>query len=55
MFLSKLSINRPVMVTMGLLIFVVFGLMAYFSLSLNFKIQADSILWFGHSGPFSSF
>lgn len=35
MFLSKLSINRPVMATMLVLVFIVFGLLAYFSLPLN--------------------
>ena len=35
MFLSKLSINRPVMMTMVILVFVVFGAMAYFSMPLN--------------------
>jgi HAE1 family hydrophobic/amphiphilic exporter-1 len=35
MFLSKLSIERPVMVTMGLLVFVVFGLLAYLGMPLN--------------------
>jgi len=35
MFLSKLSIERPVMVTMGLLVFVVFGLLAYIGMPLN--------------------
>lgn len=35
MFLAKLSINRPVMVTMFILVFVVFGLLAYFVLPLN--------------------
>jgi len=41
MFLSKLSINRPVMVSMGLMVFIVFGLMAYFGLSLNLMPDAD--------------
>ena len=41
MFLSKLSINRPILVTVGLLIFIIFGGMAYFSLSLNLMPQAD--------------
>ncbi len=35
MFLAKLSINRPVMVTMAILVFVVFGVLAYFTLPLN--------------------
>ncbi|MBT4331755.1 MAG: efflux RND transporter permease subunit [Candidatus Cloacimonetes bacterium] len=41
MFLSKLSINRPVMVTVGLLILLIFGGMAYMSLSLNLMPSAD--------------
>jgi HAE1 family hydrophobic/amphiphilic exporter-1 len=41
MFLSKLSINRPVMVTVILLIFIIFGMMAYFALSLNLMPSAD--------------
>ena len=35
MFLAKLSVNRPVLVTMLLLVFVVFGGLAYFGLPLN--------------------
>lgn len=35
MFLSKLSIERPVMVTMGILVFVVFGLLGYIGMPLN--------------------
>jgi hydrophobic/amphiphilic exporter-1 (mainly G- bacteria), HAE1 family len=35
MFLAKTSINRPVMTTMGIMVFIIFGLMAYFSISLN--------------------
>jgi HAE1 family hydrophobic/amphiphilic exporter-1 len=35
MFLSKLSIERPVMVTMGILVFVVFGIMGYIGMPLN--------------------
>jgi hydrophobic/amphiphilic exporter-1 (mainly G- bacteria), HAE1 family len=35
MFLAKTSINRPVMTTMGILVFIIFGLLAYFSLSVN--------------------
>ena len=35
MFLSKLSINRPVMITMVILVFIVFGFLAYLSLPLN--------------------
>lgn len=41
MFLSKVSINRPVMITMVLAVFIVFGAMAYFSLSLNLMPEAD--------------
>jgi len=41
MFLSKLSINRPVMVTMALGVFIVFGVLAYLGLSLNLMPQAD--------------
>jgi HAE1 family hydrophobic/amphiphilic exporter-1 len=41
MFLSKLSINRPVMITVILAVFVVFGTMAYFGLSLNLMPEAD--------------
>lgn len=35
MFLAKLSIDRPVMVTMVILVFVVFGALAYFGMPLN--------------------
>ncbi len=35
MFLAKLSINRPVATTMGIMVFIIFGAIAYFSLSLN--------------------
>jgi hydrophobic/amphiphilic exporter-1 (mainly G- bacteria), HAE1 family len=41
MILSKLSINRPVMISMILGLFLVFGGMAYFSLSLNLMPEAD--------------
>ncbi|MDO9578305.1 MAG: efflux RND transporter permease subunit [Candidatus Cloacimonadales bacterium] len=41
MFLSKVSINRPVMISMVLAVFIVFGAMAYFSLSLNLMPDAD--------------
>ena len=41
MFLSKVSINRPILTTMLLLVFVVFGLIAYFQLSLNLMPKAD--------------
>ncbi|MCB5259954.1 MAG: efflux RND transporter permease subunit [Candidatus Cloacimonetes bacterium] len=35
MFLAKISIDRPVMVTMAILVFVVFGAMAYMEMPLN--------------------
>ncbi len=35
MFLAKLSINRPVMITMFISVFIVFGILAYLSLPLN--------------------
>ena len=35
MFLSNLSIKRPILVTMGLLVFVLFGALAYFSLPIG--------------------
>ena len=35
MFLAELSVKRPKLVTMLILVFVVFGAMAYFNLSLN--------------------
>ncbi len=41
MILSKLSINRPVLVSMVLGLFLVFGAMSYFSLSLNLMPEAD--------------
>ena len=47
MFLSKISVERPVLITMFILVFVVFGLLAYFELPLNlmpkFKIPFVSI------------
>jgi HAE1 family hydrophobic/amphiphilic exporter-1 len=41
MFLSKLSINRPVMITMIILVFIVFGFMAYLNLPINLMPKAD--------------
>src|SRR5215469_15570468 len=41
MFLAKMSVSRPVTVTMLLLVFVVFGAMAYFSMSLNLMPNID--------------
>ena len=35
MFLSKLSINRPIMMTMFILVFIIFGAIAYNNLNLN--------------------
>jgi HAE1 family hydrophobic/amphiphilic exporter-1 len=35
MFLAKLSIDRPVLVTMAILVFVVFGVLAYLGIPLN--------------------
>lgn len=35
MFLSTLSIKRPIMFTMGLLVFLLFGTLAFFALNLN--------------------
>ncbi|MFO7895486.1 MAG: efflux RND transporter permease subunit [Candidatus Cloacimonadales bacterium] len=41
MFLSKLSINRPVLVTVALLLLVIFGSMFYFNLPINLMPSAD--------------
>ncbi|MDZ4181318.1 MAG: efflux RND transporter permease subunit, partial [Candidatus Cloacimonadaceae bacterium] len=41
MFLSKISIERPVLVTMAILVFVVFGALAYFALPLNLMPDVD--------------
>ncbi len=41
MFLSTLSIKRPIMVSMGLLAFLVFGILAYFSLTLNMMPEVE--------------
>jgi HAE1 family hydrophobic/amphiphilic exporter-1 len=41
MFLAKLSINRPVMTTMGLSVFLIFGILAYFSLNLNLQPDVE--------------
>lgn len=35
MFLAKLSINRPIMMTMLIFVFIIFGGIAYFNLNLN--------------------
>lgn len=37
MSLAKISINRPIMTTMGLLVFILFGAIAYFTLNLNLQ------------------
>ncbi|MGB8317196.1 MAG: efflux RND transporter permease subunit [Ignavibacteriaceae bacterium] len=41
MFLAKVSINRPVMTTMGILVFLIFGLLAYFTLNLNLQPDVE--------------
>ena len=41
MFLSDLSIKRPIMVSMGLLVFLLFGTLAYFGMSLNLTPDVD--------------
>jgi len=41
MFLSDLSIKRPIMMTMFLLVFVIFGLLAYFGMSLDLFPSVD--------------
>lgn len=41
MFLSDLSIKRPILVSMILLVFVLFGILAYFGLNLNLVPDAD--------------
>lgn len=35
MFLAKLSIQRPIMVTMGIVVFIIFGFLAYRSMNVN--------------------
>lgn len=35
MLLAKVSISRPVMTTMGIMVFVIFGIIGYFKLNLN--------------------
>ncbi|NIM16142.1 MAG: MMPL family transporter [Candidatus Aminicenantes bacterium] len=35
MFLSNISIKRPIMISMGLIVFLIFGILAYFGLSLD--------------------
>jgi len=41
MFLSKVSIKRPVMITMFILVFIVFGIIAYSALPLNLMPVID--------------
>ncbi|MBS3742341.1 MAG: efflux RND transporter permease subunit, partial [Candidatus Cloacimonetes bacterium] len=41
MFLSKISIKRPVMITMLVLVFIVFGIIAYSALPLNLMPVID--------------
>ncbi|GAB4287593.1 MAG: efflux RND transporter permease subunit [Ignavibacteriaceae bacterium] len=41
MFLAKLSINRPVLTTVGILIFLIFGGLAYFTLNLNLQPDVE--------------
>lgn len=41
MFLAKVSINRPVLTTVGLLVFLIFGLIAYFKLNLNLQPDVE--------------
>lgn len=41
MFLAKISINRPVLTTVGLSVFLIFGLIAYFGLNLNLQPDVE--------------
>ncbi len=41
MFLAKVSINRPVLTTVGIVIFLIFGLIAYFGLNLNLQPDVE--------------
>ncbi len=41
MFLAKVSINRPVLTTVGLLVFVIFGLISFFRLNLNLQPDVE--------------
>jgi HAE1 family hydrophobic/amphiphilic exporter-1 len=41
MFLAKVSINRPVLTTVGLSLFLIFGLIAYFGLNLNLQPDVE--------------
>ena len=41
MFLAKVSINRPVLTTVGISIFLIFGALAYFTLNLNLQPDVE--------------
>lgn len=41
MFLARVSINRPILTTVGILIFLIFGLIAYFRLNLNLQPDVE--------------
>lgn len=41
MSLARVSINRPIMTTMGLLVFLLFGAIAYFTLNLNLQPDVE--------------
>ncbi len=41
MSIARVSINRPIMTTMGLLVFLLFGAIAYFTLNLNLQPDVE--------------
>lgn len=41
MFLAKVSVNRPVLITVGLLVLVIFGLLSFFRLNLNLQPDVE--------------
>lgn len=41
MFLAKISLNRPVMTTVGILAFLIFGILAFFRLNLNLQPDVE--------------
>lgn len=41
MFFAKVSINRPVLTSVGILVFLIFGLIAYFGLNLNLQPDVE--------------
>ncbi len=41
MFLAKISLNRPVMTTVGILAFLIFGIIAFFKLNLNLQPDVE--------------